>query len=416
MVRIAVMSNEGPRRRSVLFAPHPALGFVLLGCAGCSAADSTPSTTETARSALVVLGAAGDDAGAAPVASSYTYVQIGPLPGAADEGSVALAVNDANQVTGTTSAPNDASHAYLWEKGALIDLGVTGTGKGADEDSSGAWALNNAGIAAGNSDFYANDPPYGALFSTSAATSIGTGYGKPGYATVLGLSDTGWAVGVRSASQKAVQGAFLYADGGFTDLGTLGGKSTLPYSEDATAYGVNDAGHIVGEALTPAGTLHAFLWQNGAMSDLGVLPTATTSTATAIDAVGEVVGSSSNPGVFTHATFWSAAGVLHDLGTLPGGTESFAQGMNENHVVVGSSTLATTPTSNAGHAVLWKLSAKGAVTQLIDLNTVVGVPADIELQTAYGINDKGWIVGSTCDYACDAGKQTSGHGFILIPN
>src|SRR5207253_2421014 len=34
-----------------------------------------------------------------------------------------------------------------------------------------------------------------------------------------------------------------------------------------TAYGLNDAGQVVGQAGN-----HAFLWQNGVMTDLGTLP------------------------------------------------------------------------------------------------------------------------------------------------
>jgi probable HAF family extracellular repeat protein len=50
--------------------------------------------------------------------------------------------------------------------------------------------------------------------------------------------------------------AFLYSDGKMTDLGTLGGKESV-------AFGINDAGQIVGWADNANGYAHAFLYSFG---------------------------------------------------------------------------------------------------------------------------------------------------------
>src|SRR5919202_1397013 len=48
------------------------------------------------------------------------------------------------------------------------------------------------------------------------------------------------------------------------DLGTLGGATS-------DAYGLNDAGDVVGDSVTATGDTHAFLYTGGKLQDLGTL-------------------------------------------------------------------------------------------------------------------------------------------------
>src|SRR5260370_1867826 len=74
-----------------------------------------------------------------------------------------------------------------------------------------------------------------------------------------------------------------------TDLGTLGGATS-------TACGINDLGQVAGKSAIATGQLHAFLWQSGIITDLGVLPGLSFSEARAVNNRGQGVGDSTLTG------------------------------------------------------------------------------------------------------------------------
>ncbi len=97
------------------------------------------------------------------------------------------------------------------------------------------------------------------------------------------------------------------------DLGTLGGT----WSE---AYGINASGQIVGLSSVGPGSPHAFIWEDGIMTDLGTLwirftssPMPSPSTAPA-----RTVGGSQAASGREHAFAWKN-GVMTDLVRIPGG-------------------------------------------------------------------------------------------------
>src|SRR5262249_23259284 len=95
------------------------------------------------------------------------------------------------------------------------------------------------------------------------------------------------------------------------DLGTLGG--TNPAS---LAWDVNNLGQVVGQSSSNTST-HAFLWQSGVMSDLGV--GGDYSIARAINDAGLVTGKFSLSGT-SHAFLWKN-GTMTDLGRSDGGND-----------------------------------------------------------------------------------------------
>jgi len=68
-------------------------------------------------------------------------------------------------------------------------------------------------------------------------------------------------------------------------------------------------------AQTATGDFHAFLWQNGKLTDLGVLPHGAESRANAINARGQIVGWASAESGATRAVLWQQ-GQIQDLNAL----------------------------------------------------------------------------------------------------
>ncbi|MBI4718963.1 MAG: HAF repeat-containing protein [Planctomycetes bacterium] len=155
------------------------------------------------------------------------------------------------------------------------------------------------------------------------------------------------------------------------DLGTLGGLTSV-------ALGINNLGQVVGGADLPDGTRHAFLWENGVMTDLGTLGSDRYSEAWDINNLGVVCGGSSFSTSSWRPFVWEAGTMtqLPHLSGQPGG-DSNAYALNDSAQVVGSS-LAPGDT----HAVLWE---NGTVT---DLGTLGG-----SYSIAWDINSSGQIVG-----------------------
>lgn len=112
------------------------------------------------------------------------------------------------------------------------------------------------------------------------------------------------------------------------ELATLGGASS-------EARAVNSSGQIVGEAETSQHTLHACLWQNGGVTDLGVPPGFADSHARALNDAGDVVGTAT-PGKADEngqAVLWRRGRCV--ALAAKGAPQSTATGINNLGVVVG---------------------------------------------------------------------------------
>lgn len=186
-----------------------------------------------------------------------------------------------------------------------------------------------------------------------------------------GINEMGQVVGEASATEGFLH-AFLWDDGTITDLGTLGGQWSV-------AYGINAAGDVAGWAETGSGRLCAALWQNGVATDLGTLG-GDRSMAYALNDAGQVVGYSETSAGIDRAFLWQDGAML-GLGDLGG--YSVAYDVDNRGRVVGESGTQGGET----HAFLWR---EGAMT---DLNDFVSPASGWTLTRALAINDRGQVVG-----------------------
>ncbi len=235
-----------------------------------------------------------------------------------------------------------------------------------------ASGINNCGQVVGT--YWPDDMPRGLIWENGAITDIGA---LAGYSQIYanGINDGGNVVGHAWMSEGHIADGYLWRNGQFTLLGTLGGTQT-------SAYSINDQGQVVGLSNIVSEESHAFLWQSGQMSDLGMLG-GSRSVATCINNAGQIVGYSETTEGDSHAFLWQN-GIMTDLGTL-GGDLSHASSINNARQIVGHSFTS----DQYFHAFLWENDV------MTDLETLSGY----EHGLAVDINDLGQIVG----YAQTAG-------------
>ena len=286
------------------------------------------------------------------------------------------AINNAGQIVGMTYQGGNGSYGFLWQSGKMTDLGSLGG------NETEAEAINNSGQVVGDSTT-SNGINHAFIWQNGKMIDLGTlggvnrsnspdpNYGDAAGATAINSAGQviGWSY-VNSSNEHA----FIWQNGKMTDLGTQSGFA------NSIAEAVNDSGQVAGNLTTNSGIFpgaeHAFIWQSGHMTDLGTLGGATSSVV-AIDNAGQVIGNSTTSTGVTHAFIWQS-GHMTDLGSLPGFTNSVATAMNSSGQVVGN-----TSAGAARHAFIWQNA------NMTDLGTLPGFTGSV----AAAINSSGEVVG-----------------------
>jgi probable HAF family extracellular repeat protein len=294
---------------------------------------------------------------------------------------------------------------YVSPRAFVIDAGKVRTPGGEAKPDSGdafdggsfATAVNRRGAVVGAARTSPYDPDRRKAFLYEPAAGkgkerrvvLGTLGGVNSVA--YGINEAGQIVGEAEA-QGGIPRAFLYEQGKMRDLGTLGGSRS-------GARAINERGQIVGWAETADGTARAFRWGGDRIEPLALPEGALSAQAFAVNAAGEAAGRVEvAKGVF-RAAVWDTRGAVTVLPLPPGmpedaSAEAFA--LDNQGRIVGSVQAPAPeepPTETAPSpppqtkAVLWQAG------RVYDLNERLPARSGWTLEAATGINDRGEIVG-----------------------
>lgn len=295
-----------------------------------------------------------------PHAPRVSRTTIGIFGDGSAGASTPSAINNRGQVVGAADVASAgeviATHAFLWDRGHLRDLGTV-----PGQDNTDALAVTDNGWIAGES--YQSDTVIGGHTDTSRRVWVwhrGVMTAIPllqdGYAHLLGVNSRGEVLGSDFLTDSRAARPFLWQNGRLTDIGGADGDQ---------AVAINDRGQIL---------------MNG--PDSGFLLDGATRTPIP----GRVLQLSDTGAVLTlvdvapfeeHLEYW-VNGVLHDLSS-----DAFAGDLN-NHGQVIFTTVTEDPQTNdqIGTGYLWRNGVRKRLT------TPQG-----KLIVADAINDRGWILG-----------------------
>jgi probable HAF family extracellular repeat protein len=175
------------------------------------------------------------------------------------------------------------------------------------------------------------------------------------------------------------------------DLGTLGGRQSY-------AFGVNDNGQVIGYSDLSGGGDHAFFYNGSTLQDTGI---GVQSYGYGINATGQFVGYASDAQRHAHAFLNSAVGSGAFIKNTLGGSDAQAYGLNASGQVVGSATNG----SGYGRAFLYPDKSGN----MVDLGAVIGTLGK-NVSVARAINASGTVVGF---FQSAAGPT---HAFVWVPS
>jgi hypothetical protein len=264
-------------------------------------------------------------------ATEYNFTTLAvPSPPSDAIFNAALSINDSGQVivqaaSGATFCcfVNDLYNIYTKAYTPLASFPRSSAQSTSDD------GINDAGVVVG---FY---HPVGGVWQGFSSSGVGfsdvNAFGD-GYNEALGISNNGQIVGTAGPVPGNANQGYLYSGGIYTAV------NPLPYPANTNfAYGVNDAGEIVVQS-SPSGTssftpVTSFLDVGGVFSQIS-MPGEQYTAAYGINDAGIIVGAASNDGFVTGPGFIDDHGVFTAV-NVPGATETYIYAINNLGQIAG---------------------------------------------------------------------------------
>ena len=289
--------------------------------------------------------------------------------------------------------------AFFWQNGVMSPLPPLKDASGAAGKNTGAKTINILSQVAGVAENTTTDstcPPY-----NPASSQFQTYQFKP----------------------------VIWTGGEINQLATSGtdSKGNAFNEPDGVVFRLNDRGQAVGAVGTCTGFtgfsylngLHAVLWQNGSVIDLGNLggiasppPSAgignTGNFAYYINRSGHVVGTSGTQDGSFHAFFWSPETLIQDVGTIPGDVASVGLTISDLGEIGGVSLPAGALENVPTAAPRAFIKPNGGT--MLDLNSLIPANSPLHLITVCSINSRGEAIGLAID------AQGNVHGYLATPS
>ena len=309
---------------------------------------------KTLQKSLTILALLFSLTGIAAAQTFYSVEDLGNLPG--DNESVPWGINSFNEVVGWSNGPNGYRAFLFTDQDGMVELpplvpGVPG-------DVTIARDINDFGQVTGRSNGHA------VRWNILAPQDLGTLEG--GQSEGLAINFFGDVVGKSSAG-----GGF-----GGTDAFVYTNAGGMVKIASGVASDINDAGQVAG---WQGGS--AFRWQGGVLTDLGVLPGFSFTTAYGINDVGQVVGNAINATLTTQHVYRFTDGIgFEDLGGE--GDENLLYRINNLGQSVGEGRPLSGPVRGMIHSDAGGLQA---------LNDLITSPGTWWVSFATDINDSGVI-------------------------